>query len=153
MSSRSKNIITTNKLKSLLIIFASVVIAAGCQVKFVADYDAKNAQQILQVAKRVDYFYTKLLNEAENKRTYDKSKTEYVDIEVELRSLLMRNEIKPLNKESIKIISTIIKKWKKYQFNHKSNNAYKTVLLENHRDRFVRLFVAMSVAEEAKRQN
>ena len=136
---------------SYLILFLAFSQLANCSVKLVADYDAAVAESIIEVAQRVDTFYTRLLETPQDERKYVKSVDNYIAIEVELRSLVMRNKIRRLNDESIEIAETTLEKWSKYKKAHKENDLYKDALVLLHRERFTKLFTAMAIAEEAKR--
>ena len=147
-----------------------IILWQGCTVKFVADYNAEVAKQIIEVSKQVDSFYGYLLETAYLNRSYEAFKDEYIEIEVNIRALVVLNKARPLNDESIAIAETILDKWIKYKEMHKTNwdkfqnpvdesetmdakDIYKDTLAKNHRKRFTRLFTAMSVAEEAKKLN
>ncbi len=123
----------------------------GCAIKLVADYDQPAFDETLKVAKEVDRFYGALLERPEGQRQYAQFSSQYVDIESDLRSLVMRNQARPLNEESIKISETILDLWRKYKGAHQENNSYKTALASLHRKRFTRLFNAAASAEEAKK--
>jgi len=136
------------------IIFAVITIiflVTSCQLKLVSDYDAGVAEAIMEMAKTVDYFYGKILESEESARPYSEYSEDYLNIEIELRALVMRNKIRPLNEESTKISETILEKWTKYRDAHKEKDTYKSVLAKLHRERFTKLFTAMSIAEEAKK--
>lgn len=149
-------------LTTLLLVFS----LQGCTTKLVADYDAQIADEIITVFKQVDSFYGNLLEMPYAERSYAKLKHSYVEIEVNIRALLMQHKARSLNDESISIAETTLELWLKYKEKHKTNwdkyqlssnkekiaakNIYKDALINNHRTRFTRLFTAMSVAEQAK---
>ncbi len=153
--------------KLLLMVAFVMVLLSGCAIQLVADYDAELAQEIIKVSKEVDRFYGALLETRYKDRSYEKFKDTYIDIEVNIRGLVVQNKARPLNDESISIAETTLEKWIKYKNKHKENwekyllpagdaqkiqakDIYKDNLIRNHRKRFNRLFTAMSVAEEAK---
>ena len=123
----------------------------NCSVKLVADYDATVAESIIVAAQKVDTFYGRLLETPIDDRMYGNFVDNYIVIEVELRSLVMRNKLRPLNDESIEIAETTLEKWSKYKQAHKDKDSYKDALVLLHRKRFTKLFTAMAIAEEAKR--
>lgn len=132
-------------------VVALALLLAGCAIKLVADYDQPAFEEILRVAKKVDQFYGGLLERPEGQRPYAQFSAQYVDIESDLRSMVTRNQARPLNQESTKISETILELWQKYKAAHQENNGYKTVLANLHRKRFTRLFNAAASAEEAKK--
>ena len=136
---------------ALIGIGLTLILLIGCGIKLVADYDAATYDSILSTAKQVDTFYVKLLVTPENEREYKKFVDQYITIEVEIRSLIMRSKIHPLNQESIGIAEIILAKWLKYKAAHEKQNTYKSALVQLHWQRFTRLFTAMALAEEAKR--
>jgi len=135
----------------LLVLSLLLIAAAGCSVKFVADYDAATFDEILKVGKGVDRFYGEMLEAPEAQRPYAKYSTKYVEIETDIRSLLLRNKARPLNSESITINETILNLWLKYKDNHQKTDTYRTGVARLDRNRFLRLFAAAADAESAKR--
>jgi hypothetical protein len=132
------------------VLLAAAVALGGCQIKLVADYDQPTFEEVLRVGKKVDRFYGALLERAEDQRPYAQLSSQYVDIESDIRSLVTRNQSRPLNQESTKISETILELWQKYKAAHQKNNGYKTALATLDRKRFTRLFNAAASAETAK---
>jgi hypothetical protein len=133
------------------IILFCVLCSVSCTVRYVPEYNAVLSDEIIRVAKKVDYFYANLQNTSDSLRTFDKSIEHYTEIDVDLNSILMRNKIRPLNSESAKIAENIVSLWTKYKNSHKKNNTYKDAQLVLHRQRMGRMFSAMFDAEEAKK--
>ena len=127
-----------------------LVALGGCAVSLVAPYDAATFEEILKVGKKVDRFYGDLM-EVPEKRPYRTYAEKYVDIETELRSLHLRNQARPLNQESIRIVEIMLDHWIAYKKLHQARNDYPTARAELHRQRFTRLFVAAADAEKAKK--
>lgn len=147
----SRRHLLTIKAHYLIGVLLTLFLMQGCAVKLVADYDAKVAQEIIKVSKEVDKFYGELIETSDSERDYAKFKNKYIEIEVNIRALIVQNKARPLNDESISIAETTLEKWTKYKNKHKEKNTYKAILAKNHRERFTRLFTAMAVAEEAKK--
>lgn len=114
-------------------------------------YDASTANEIIQLAKKLDLFYGNLLDTPDSKRQYENYKDIWVELETDLFGLYIVNRRKPLNHESTTISESILKLWIKYKDKHKTNNTYKTGNAKLDRNRFRRLFVSMAAAEEAKK--
>lgn len=138
------------KKTKLLFLFISLILIASCAVKLVSDYDTKTADKIIELSKRIDLFYLNLKEIQPEERFFQNVAEEYKFVEIELRSLVLMNKIRPLNKESTQIAQQILDFWIEYKEKHKENNTYKNSLLNIHQKRFSRLFIAMAVAEEAK---
>jgi hypothetical protein len=144
--------VVKNRSFYLLVTFC-FLLQTGCTYRFVADYNSSLSEETIRVAKKVDYFYANLLNTPDSLRTFDRSSQVYTEIEVDINSILMRNKIRPLNEESVKIIENTVSLWQKYKNRHKDENTYKGSLLELHRERLARMFMAMFNAEESKKIN
>ena len=147
-----KKLLKTTQKSSYALISVGVVLMLfnACGIKLVADYDAATYDAILSTAKQVDTFYVNLLITPENERQFKNFVDQYVTIEVEMRSLVMRSKIRPLNDESSGIAETILAKWLKYKNAHETADAYTSAEVQLHWQRFTRLFTAMAIAEKAK---
>ncbi|MFC6440236.1 hypothetical protein [Bowmanella sp. JS7-9] len=156
-----------NKLLGVISGLGLFAVLTGC-ISTVAPYDEKGAEQIVEVAAAVDTFYADMLATPAPERVYSQWEPRYREITVALRMLVMRNQIRPMNSESIAISEQILQFFERYQQRHKDNWAryilfdddpqklaadavYKDALLGNHRQRFFRLFIAMALSEEAKK--
>jgi hypothetical protein len=126
-----------------------VLLAAGC-VHLVAPYDAQIESETLAAARSLDRFYGDLLEEDERQRPYARFKERYVQIETDLRALVLRNEIRPLNEDSAGIARDILALWTQKKERHRTRNGYATGAARLDRDRFVTLFRYALRAERAK---
>jgi hypothetical protein len=125
----------------------------SCTVKIIPSYDSKIAEQINSLTKTVDKFYLSMLEttKAENNgRAFSKFSEQYVDIEVELNSLLSENKVRPLNESSTRICEITLQLWMKYKEEHKKDNTLTDGLIKLNRLTFNDLFLAMQIAEKAK---
>lgn len=136
-----------------------LVTLTSCQVKWVADYDAEIADEIVEVARHVDIYYAELMRSCEDSsfvkdmlvyRGQDRGeyfREQHMYIENELYALYLRNLARPLNKNSTEIIRSIREDlWDKYDGDLNT----KPALLKIHRERFARNFEALLRSEEAK---
>ena len=94
--------------RMLFSVFLISGILSGCTVKYVADYDSSIKEETVQVAKKVDLFWGKLIDTAITDRKYNSFKDQYNEIETDIRGLLMKNEIRELNKVSTKQVNTLL---------------------------------------------
>lgn len=143
--------IQARRFLSILIILFSIPAFNSCSVKLLPSYNANISEQIDNVAKTVDKFYLSMLETTtvENEeRSFDKFSEKYVEIEVELNSLLQKNKIRPLNKNSTRICEITLQFWVKYKEEHKAKNTLKDGLILLNRNKFNNLFFAMRVADE-----
>jgi hypothetical protein len=141
------------KVYQLCLIIIVTLILEGCRVTLIPDYDDSISQEILETAKLVDKFYLDMLETKVNEngdRSYDKLVDSYVEIEIELGSLLNKNKIRPLNENSTRICEITLELWVKYKEEHKEDNELSDGLIKLNRLTFSDLFYAMLVAEKAK---
>lgn len=136
-------------------VLAAALLAAslglgGCPIHLVADYDQATYEEILGLARKVDRFYGALLERPEAGRAYAQYSAQYVEIESDLGSLVMRNAVRPLNKESTRISRNILELWRKYKARHRADDGYRTAVAILDRKRFTQVFTAAASAEIAK---
>ena len=145
--------IKSQQLQILVFVILSVLAFNSCRVTFLPSYDASIAEQIEKTTKQVDRFYLTMLEtttEEYNGRSFEKFATQYVDIEVELYSLLNQNKVRPLNENSTRICEITLELWQKYKEEHKTDNTLSDGLIKLNRQVFSDLFFAMQVAEKGK---
>ncbi|WP_132435390.1 hypothetical protein [Natronoflexus pectinivorans] len=136
-----------------VLIFAFLLITSSCRIQLIADYDANISEQIERTAMKVERFYLTMLETTtveNNGRAYDHFTEGYIDIEVELISLLNRNQVRPLNENSVRICEITLELWQKYKLEHKEDNSISDGVIGLNRLTFSDLFFAMQVAERAK---
>ena len=122
----------------------------GCAVRYVADYDAAIKDEIIQIAKKVDIFWGALLDTKPDKRKYAAFKDQYNTIEGDMRSLVMKNNIRELNDASTKQAVIALDLWSEDRSIHKKNDSFSDFVAKRHRKQFNRIFIAMAKGEEAK---
>jgi hypothetical protein len=137
----------------VLFTFFVLFLILSCRVSFIPGFDATISGNIESTAKQVDKFYLSMLEtttELNNGRSYDMFTEKYVDIEVEINSLLNQNKIRPLNNNSVRICEITLELWQKYKNEHKTDNTLSNGLIQLNRKTFSDLFFAMQVAEKGK---
>lgn len=147
--------ITIQKARPLLLIMTMLSLMAfySCRVTLVPPHDAIIMEQIDETAKAVDKFYLIMLETSSSSsggRAYQNFAGDYVNIEVELTSLLNKNKIRPLNENSTRICEITLQLWQKYKEEHKEDNSLSDGMIKLNRQTFADLFYAMQVAEKAK---
>jgi len=134
----------------IVILVIALLSTGGCSVHYVADYDASIKEEIVQVAKKVDLFWGDLLDTESADRKYDKFKDQYNQVETDIRVLVMKNEIRALNKESTKQAKIALDLWIEDRSIHKVDDTFSDFVAKRHRKQFNRVFTAMAKGEEAK---
>ena len=132
-------------LLSFLLAFAS------CKVQLVANYDVELSNEINSTAKKVDNFYLTMQEIPVANRQFSNFSPTYIDIEVDLNSLVTKNRVRPLNTESTRIAEITLQLWEKYKEEHKKDNTLSNGLIKLNKKTFSDMFYAMQVAEEGKK--
>ncbi|MBA4417181.1 MAG: hypothetical protein C0392_04630 [Syntrophus sp. (in: bacteria)] len=88
-----------------------MVMPSGCSVRLVSQYDADTEKAIVDTAKKTDLFYGKVLELPQDQRHYASLSDQYVSIETDIRSLVLRNEARRLNAESIEQSKILLNLW------------------------------------------
>jgi len=145
-------IIRKQKYNYWFILVLIVYTISGCRVQYVADYDDNIRNDIISIAEEIDMFYTLLLETTEADRTYESFKEDYLDIEVSLRSLLMKNKIRPLNEESTRQTELALELWLEDKEAHKEDDTVSDFIINQHRSQFQRIFIAMAIGESVKEE-
>jgi hypothetical protein len=145
--------LSKNTAKPGLFLIISLLFLFSCRVTLLPEYNAELSKNIENTAKLVDKFYLSMYETTSvenNGRSYDKFAGQYVEIEVEIKSLLNRNKIRPLNENSTRISEITLELWQKYKEEHKTDNTLSNGLIQLNMKTFADLFFAMQVAEEGK---
>jgi hypothetical protein len=146
-------IIKTQKVMTLFMSFIVLMTFNSCKVTFVPSYDSLLSSQIENTSKLVDKFYLQMIENPKsdiNARKFEKYINQYIEIEVEINSLLNKNKIKPLNNNSIRICEITLELWLKYKEEHRKDNELSEGIIKLNRKTFNDLFFAMQVAEKGK---
>lgn len=136
----------------LIVLFMLLLagLMSGCTIHYVADYDASVKDETLQIAKKVDLFWGKLLDTPAAQRPYSQFQAQYTEIETDIRGLLMKNQVRPLNDISTKQVSNLLELWIEDRDMHKKDDNFSDFLAQRHRKQFVRVFTAIAKGEDAK---
>jgi hypothetical protein len=140
------------KIISVLLTAIVILSISGCRVQYVADYDDNINNEIIRISKEIDKFYTVLLAAPVSERAYEQFNNNYLAIEVELRSLVMRNKIRPLNEESTRQAEIALELWLDDKSQHKEDDTISNFIITQHRNQFQRIFIAMAIGESAKEE-
>ncbi len=143
--------IKTRYLIACLTVF-SLIVFYGCTVQYVAVYDESIKNEIIRIAGEVEMFYATVLEVDTSLRGYNNFKDRYLVIEVDLRTLLTRNKIRPLNEESTKQTEIALELWLDDKEKHKLNDSVSDFIINSHRNQFQRIFIAMAKGEAVKEE-
>ncbi len=127
-----------------------LTLAAPACLRLIAPYDEQTQQAIFSAARAVDQLYGELLETDPGKRRYAKFSERYVQIDTELRALVLRNEVRPLNQDSTDIARDILKLWEEKKEQHRRTDGYSDGAARLDRARFARMFKYAAKAEGAR---
>ncbi len=139
--------------KMLAALLLALTIFNSCAVKWVADYRKDIEDAVVGVAKKIDMYYADLTSitggDGSVQYTTELSKElfekRFKEIDSELYGIYLKNQSRPLNKESTQISKNILDElWRKYN----GDIGTKKSLLEIHRKRFTRNFEGLLHAEK-----
>lgn len=135
----------------LLILLITITLLSSCAVKMVAEYDEEANKKTLEIARKVDIFYRQLADSDPSDRKFSDAKHHYFNIEIDLRTLILLQKMRPKNEESIQICEHILKNWLEFEKAHKDNDTYKDALIDIDWHTIREQFYALAVAEAAKK--
>lgn len=122
----------------------------ACSLQLISEYDKKSLDQTEKIAEKVDYFFARLSYTPVMDRNYIDFAQSYLDIEVDLNSLNMRQKSRPLNELTTKQVDIVTKLWKESREQHKRKNTMSDFLIARHRRQFNQMFLAIIKGEESK---
>ncbi len=125
----------------------------SCRVQLISAYDQHIHDQILSTSKEIDQFYTSMLETTApntDARKYMNFVNNYVNMEVELRSLLNINSTRSKNGPQDTICKITLNQWLKYKNQHKQKDMLNDFEIKLNRDYMLAQMNAMELAERAK---
>lgn len=112
-----------NKYK-LIILPTILLIILSCSVKLVSDYDQNTVDQVIRISKMINLIYMKIAETDSLTIKYENFSDDYKYIEVEIRSLVLLNKVRPYNKHSLSNAENLLKNWLEIKDFHKNNDSY-----------------------------
>ncbi|MEI7628944.1 MAG: hypothetical protein WCJ80_11930 [Bacteroidota bacterium] len=148
-----KTTLSQTRMLSVMVVALIMITMSACRVTMLPPRDAAIVAQIDAVSKSVDLLYlTMLESDSVDNRTYATYAERYINIEVELTSLLNKNKVRPLNKNSTRICEISLQLWQKYKEEHKLKRLLNNDVVKLYRVRMSNLFYTMQVAEKGKEE-
>ncbi len=133
-----------------LFILLTFLVSTGCAITLISEYDASIKDEIVNTSKKVDLFWGELLDTPVAERQYAKFKDKYNEIEVDIRGLVMKEEIRPRNIESTKQAKNALERWVAERKRHKEKDTIVDFEAKRRRRDFIRIFIAMAKGEAVK---
>lgn len=140
------------RLISIYSLLFCIFLTAGCSVQLVSPYDEKTIEKMERIDEKIDRFYLVLKSFPEEKRTFKEFYSGYLDIDVLIRSLERRQNIREKNEETLKQTQILASLWQQDFETHKKNDAISDFIIQRRLDQYQRLLSALIKGELAKKQ-
>ena len=140
---------TLKLLPNTLIVFVVFWLSA-CSMSLVSQHDSLSQEHMLEVSKKIEALYLALLSAPKEQRDYPLFQQSYLDIQVELSSLKLRQAMRANNALTLRQVETAITLWDQDMQQHKDKNTVSDFILQRHRQQYQALFIAMIKGEQAK---
>ncbi|KZN13051.1 hypothetical protein [Marinomonas sp. TW1] len=134
----------------LFCLLLSVIWFSGCSIQLVSSYDAKTLEQMERIDQDIDRFYLTLQTQPESNRTYALFSDQYLNIEVNIRSLERRQAMREKNEETLAQTKTLKAFWQQDMTSHKRQNSVSDFIIKRRMDQYQRLMKALIQGEMAK---
>ena len=135
--------------KAIMLSMALLLLNA-CAINQISNYDEQSLNQMQLVAKKVDYFYAQLSYLPKDKRTYQQSAQQYLEVEVDLNALKLRQQVRSTNELTLKQVEIAQTLWSDDRKTHQKKDTISDFIIKRHRQQFQRVFLAMIKGEESK---
>ena len=130
---------------------ASMLILTGvaCTLHIAPDYSPETATSIVDTEKAVDRFYAALEAVPQDKRSFEQFSPAYQNVEVEIRSLILRSKIQPMNEKTTDMANTLLDLWQKKEGRHKESNTYSDALADADQKMLDGLLTSMALVQQS----
>ncbi len=105
--------------KILLLPFL-IICLLSCKATFVPPYDASIEAQISKTARLTDALYLQMLDVREADRKYEKYADKYLDIQVDINSLLLKTQVRDHNTNLLIMVQNLQKMFVQFKEDHKT---------------------------------
>jgi hypothetical protein len=136
------------KRKFILIIILATLCIYGCSVSLVPEFSADLESQITKSAKMNDRIYIDLLQADIFKRGFDLYAGRYAEVEAEIHSIRLRNEVRKNNTDMLFIINKLDSGFVRFRDEHKVNpNGLKDGEIRSYQTQILALWKPLLIAE------
>jgi hypothetical protein len=94
----------------------------SCRITLVPPYDASMEESVIKTAKLNDALYLQMQELKEPDRKYETFLSKYLDIELEINSLVMKTKAMEHNKDLLVIVENLQKLFVQFKNDHKSKS-------------------------------
>lgn len=143
------------RLKAVLVWLSGLllmsVLLSGCSTKLISDYDERSIVQLEMIDKKINRMYLTMQYQPEKERTYAQFQSNYLDIDVDIRSYQRRQQVRDMNNESRKQADILADLWQQDMQTHKQKNILSDFIIKRRKAQYQRLISTMIEAEMAKK--
>jgi hypothetical protein len=116
----------------------------------ISSYDARTEESLFEVAKLIDDFLSRLIDSQPNQMSFDSCHEDYRKIEVELRQLQLRNNVRPLNSISTQMVGLLMKMWGDVKDLHQKERYLNPTFVQEKQRQLTEAFTQILELEKAK---
>lgn len=142
-----------NHMRHRLLLIIVLGVLSACTTQLISDRDSVSLGMMEEIAQDVDYMYTKMSYLPDNKRDYNQFFDCYLDVEVKLNALKIRQQARVMNELTVKQVDIVLQLWRQDRIKHQTQNTQSDFLLKRHKQQYQRLFFTLIKAESAKPQS
>lgn len=113
-----------NKLFFYTLLLVPLILLASCRASYVPAYDVALLTQIENAAKATDMLYLTMIASPDNVKDYQRYLGEYLNIEGEINSILLKNEVRLKSTDMVASVKIL----KNYFIKAKEDHAKRNVL-------------------------
>lgn len=140
-------------MRQLLLNTLLILLLSSCKVIWVPDYNAKLEDQITKTARANDKLYIDLLDEAPDKRDYNRYKEKYNDIESDINAIQLANEARNNNSSMLIICKNLKDAFQEAKKYHKEKNTLSDGEIKSYQATLAGFWKPMLIAERGLKIN
>lgn len=134
-----------------LFAFIGMSLLSACSLQLVAEFDPRTVVALESIDKKIDRLYLTMKMLPKEQRSYSKFAATYLDIDVDIRALQRRQQVRSLNEESMKQVDILAEFWQQDIKAHKQKDGLSDFLINRRVDQYQRLISTIIAGEMAKK--
>lgn len=132
-----------------IILFIPVISLSACKVQLVPAYNAELEEQIVKTAKMSDMLYLEMMDAASDKKSYSLYADKYLDIESEINSILLKNEVRSNAADNIATVQKLKDYFVKAKEDHKTRTTMSNAEMLLYNEQLKAFWKPVLIAERA----
>ncbi|MFM2480566.1 hypothetical protein [Celerinatantimonas sp. YJH-8] len=122
----------------------------GCNVIQVATYDPSSFQLMQQIDRSIDKLYLSMSAKPQDHRNYSQFASQYLDIQVQIRSLVRLQMFRKNNSETLKQSQILENLWQSGRQEHQSKGTLSNVIIRLRQSQYQRMLSTLMKGESLK---